>query len=359
MPANYLGASSQVDINGLLSHTTTHIDKKNVIQDAVFGANPFLYVMKEKGRVEVSGGERLQVNLLYGANSTFGSYSRYDVLDISPQDGMGAAYYPWAQYSISVSIDGLTTLQNAGPARIKDLVKSKFEQATMTIADEMNKHILACETIVAAGSTGNNGKNIISLPMLVDYDPDRDVAVGGINPNDYSWWENNVLDYGGTNTFTVMKAKMNKIYHDCQKQGRIGGPPDLILASQQAYENYEASLEEYKRYTTGDEKMASAGFEALKYKGATMVWDEYVPQPENAADYDGGNTDDEAMYFLNTSSLGLYILGGRDWKWGEWEKPVDQDAKVNTALWAGQLAVRNRRKNGLLYGITDDAPSAS
>jgi len=358
MPATYLGASSQVDIDGLLAHTTTHIDKKNVIQDAVFGSNPFFYKLKTKGRVQASGGERLQVNLMYGANNTFGSYSRYDVLDVAPQDGMGAAYYPWAQYSVSVSVDGLTTLQNAGPEKIKDLIASKMEQATMSIADGFNKHVLTIGG-VATGVTGNSGKDIIALPQLVDYDPDRAIAVGGLDPSTYSWWENNVLDCdnGTTNTVERIKNKMAKIYTDCQKQGRIGGAPDLILASQQAYLNYESCLDDQKRYVNADSKMVSAGFEALKYKGAEIVWDEYVPDPEAGYDYDSASYAAESMYFLNTSSLGLWVLGGRDWKWGSWEKPVDQDAKVNTCLWAGQLAVRNRRKNGLLYGMNSANPT--
>ena len=93
------------------------------------------------------------------------------------------------------------------------------------------------------------------------------------------------------------------------------------------------------------------------------MWDDRVPDPEYnsfaGANYNNSNWADGAIYLLNTKFLGLYVLGGRDWKWGSWEKPVDQDAKVNTCLWAGQLAVSNRRKHGVIYGVTDATPTAS
>lgn len=356
MPANWLGSASAVDMDGLLTHTTTHIEKKGVIQDAIMASNPVFYELKSNGKVKVSGGERLQVNLMYGKNTTFKSYSRYDVQDVSPQDGLGAAFFPWSQYSVSVSIDGLSVLQNAGPEKIKDLISSKMEQATMSIADGFNEHIWDTE-IVAAGTTGNGGKNIISIPMLVDYDPDRNVAVGGLNPSTYSWWENQSFDYGATNTYPVFKAKLNHGYNTCQNQGRMGGAPNLIVMNQISYENYEASLEDYKRYMT--DGTATAGFEHLKYKGAKIVWDDRVPDPEAGYNYDSASWAAGAIYLLNTKFLGLYVLGGRDWKWGDWQKPVDQDAKVNTCLWAGQLAVSNRRKHGVIYGVTATTPTAS
>jgi hypothetical protein len=360
MPANFLGSSSAVDIDGLLSHTTQFIDKKGVIQDAIADSSPFLKALSLKGRFgqPASGGTHLEVPLMYGLNSTFGSYSRAEVLNTAIVDGMGAAFYPWAQYAETVSIDGLTALQNAGAAKIKDIVASKFEQATMTIGDGFNKHILACETIVAAGATGNGGKNVISLPMLVDYDPDRNVAVGGINPSTYSWWENQVLDAdnGTTNTPQRLKKKMQKIYTDCAKQGMGGREPDLVLMSQQAYLNYLACIDEQKRYSTSD-KSPTAGFGNLMFNNAEVIWDMHVPDPEAGYDWDSGSYAAESMYFLNSKSLALYVLGGRDWKWRGWMTPHDQDAKANTVLWAGQLAVRNRRSNGLLYGINSTEPT--
>lgn len=361
MPANFLGSSSAVDIDGLLSHTTQFIEKKGVIQDAIFASNPVFYELKTKGRVKASGGERVQVNLMYGKNSTAGSYSRYDVLDISPQDGLGAAYFPWAQESVAVSIDGLSILQNAGPEKIKDLISSKMEQATMSVAETMNEQLWDAE---AAGNevTGNSGKNILSIPMLVDADPDRDTAaIGGLNPSTYAWWNNQAFDYGASNTFSIFKSKLNHAYNTCQNEGRLGGGPDLIVMDQQAYENYEASLEDYKRYMTDGE--ATAGFESLRYKRAKIVWDDRVPDPEYnsfaGANYDNSNWAAGAIYLLNTKFIGLYVLGGRDWKWGSWEKPVDQDAKVNTSLWAGQLVTSNRRKHGVIYGVTATIPTAS
>ena len=362
MPATYLGAASQVDINGLLAHTTQYIEKKGVIQDALFGANQLFHEMKKNGNIRTTqdGGYTEQVNLLYGKNNTFGSYSRYDVHNNDPQDGMGAAYFGRAQYSITISIDGMSLLQNAGSGKIKDLVGSKMEQATMTIADEFNKHLWDAETMALNSGTGNSGKNVISLPMLVDADPDRSLAIGGLNPATYSWWRNNVLDYGTAHTKAVLKQKMIRMYMTCQAEGKMGGPPDLIIMDPYSYENYEMSVEDSKRYT--DSKTATAGFENMYFKNAKIVWDDKCPDPHygTLAGANAGNANwaHGAMYFLNTKFLGLRILGGRDWKFSKWTDQIDagnnQDAKQTTALWAGQLITTNRRKHGVIYQVDDD-----
>ena len=365
MPANYLGASSQVDIDGLLSHTNTHIEKKNVIQDAVFESVPLLNEIRKRGNIRtvVDGGTRDQVNLMYGKNNTFGSYSGYDVLSNDPQDGMGAAYYDWAQYGITISIDGRSVLQNRGAARIKDLLQSKYDQATMTIADKFSEHLWDAETIDANSGTANDGKNVISLPWLIDADEDRDLALGGINPNDYSWWRANVLDYGGTHNTAVFRQKLLRMYNTCMKEGQMGGEPDLVIMDQYAGENYELATEFQKRYMTSGK--VTAGFSDMYYKNAKVLWDPKVPDPEYStfagANYDSSNWAAGAIYFVNTKFLALRVFAGRDWKFSKWTDQIEagnnQDAMQTTALWMGQLVSLNRRKHGVIYGVTSSVIS--
>jgi hypothetical protein len=366
MPA-FVSGNTISDLNGLLTHTTEYIEKKGVLQDAIFESTPLFKELKERGKIRtsVSGGYQEQVNLMYGMNETFGSYKGYDVLNNDPQDGMTSAFFPWSQYSITISIDGRSVVQNSGPGRVKDLLQSKFEQATMTIADRFSAHLWDAKAASDA-ETGNSGKNILSVPMLVDADPDRSTtAVGGLNPSTYSWWENQALDYGGTHTAPAFRQKLVRMYNECMKQGAMGGPPDLVIMDQYAYENYELATEFQKRYSSSGK--VTAGFEDMYYKGAKVLWDPKVPDPEyssfTGANYDSANWADGAIYFLNTNFLNLRVLGGRDWKFSKWTDQIEagnnQDAMQTTALWMGQLVTTNRRKHGVIYGVTDTVISES
>ena len=356
MPTPFLGSTTAVDMDGLLTHTIQWIEKKGVIQDAVFAANQVFHHLKKNNRIRSSapGGTHEQVNLLYGANDTFGSYRGYDVLPNDPQDGMTCAYYPWAQYSITVSIDGFSLLMNAGPAKIKDLIRSKMQQATMTIAEGLNEHLWVNTNTTA--DTGNGGKNIYSIPMLIDADADRDRAIAGINgggADARTWWRNHEADYGATNTIPVFKRHLLDMYMTCASAGSMGGAPDLIIMDPDSYANYEMSVEPQRRYASGGR--ATAGFEDMYYKRATVIWDDKVPDMQD----DTQTYAEGAIVFINPGVMDLRVLGGRDWKCGPWEKPVDQDAKQTTSLWAGQLVVLNRRKFGVIHGVLKTAITAA
>lgn len=338
----FLGSATAVDMDGLLTHTTQWIEKKQVIQDAIFAANPVFYELRKNGSI-APGGTDEAVNLMYGKNNTFGWYHRYDVLNTDPQDGMTVAYYPWGQASIAVSIDGLSTLQNAGPAKIKDLIQSKMTQATMSIAEDFNTALWVNTAVTAERPYG--GKGIYSIPMLIDADSDRDRAIAGINGSTEAHWRNNTLT-GSTNTAVAWKMYMSNMYNECQKQGKMGGAPNLIVKDQESYEKYENSMVEQRRYTSDDR--AGAGYKHLYFKDAKIVWDDKVPD----AIEDTQTVVKGAMYYINTNFMTLRVLGGRDWKWGKWVEPIDQDAKVNKALWAGQLVVTNRRKHGVIHTLS-------
>jgi hypothetical protein len=338
-------------MNGRLTHTTQWVEKKGVIQDAYFAANPLFARLKKKGKVKLSGGApggtHEQVNLLYGENETFGWYKGYDVLNIDPQDKMGAAFFPWAQAHIAVSIDGISMLENAGPAKQKDLIQSKMTQAIMTIAQQFNSALL--DASITGAETAANGKAIYSIPMLVDADVDRDRAIAGLNGLTYPWWRNNAVDYGATHTMAVFKRTLLHMKNTCSRQGNIGGPPDFYLMDQSSFENYVMSVEPQRRYTSSAE--TNAGFEDMNVLGAEITWDDGVQDAET----NDGTSVAGSIYALNTNFLGLRVLAGNDWKWRGWMDVVDQDAKVNSCFWAGQLVTTNRRKHGVIYGVTKTA----
>jgi hypothetical protein len=63
------------------------------------------------------------------------------------------------------------------------------------------------------------------------------------------------------------------MYNTCSKGS--GGSPDLVLMDQVSFETYNNALDSKIQYL--NTKMADMGFDTIKLRGATCLWDEQVP----------------------------------------------------------------------------------
>jgi len=347
-----------ITYDALLTTTADKIHKSGAIQDAISNSNPTFKEFMDKGKIKkkVVGGDQIRVGLMYQHNGTISSYSGYDQIDVTPQDGITTMYVPWAQYGGAVSISGIQKFKNMGKEQIADLLKEKIAQTTAGWAEKLNADLWDVDNRQAttAPYSGNGGKNIIGIPLYIqginsttadNYD------IGNIDQDVETWWLNQ--DHTpGADTYVGLFAGMRKLFNDCS-QGP-GGSPDLIMADQVSFEIYEAGMDEKTRYSFKD--TASVGFENIAFKSAKMMWDGYVPDAETASSANGvlstGSALEEgSMYFINTNTMSLYVGKDHDWKPRGFQTPVDQDASTSLYLAYLQLICDNRRKNGVLYAI--------
>jgi hypothetical protein len=93
--------------------------------------------------------------------------------------------------------------------------------------------------------------------------------------------------------------------------------------------------------------MADMGFETLKLKGATCVWDEKVPDiyTGTAAITVG------SAFFINTEFYGLMVDSETDVVTTPFVEPENQTARTAKILFMGQAWCSNLRKLGVLGGI--------
>jgi hypothetical protein len=340
-------------IDALLTTTLQHYDEKGTIQDAVFLANPTFRKLFQGGKVKtVNGGAQIVVNLMYGSNTTVGSRGKYEEVDISPQDGMTQSFANWALYQQAISIDDHEIDQNMGEGKLKDLMDAKYEQMTMTWGELLSDHLYDIEGITTAtGASGNGGKNITPIPMIVDIAPNSSSILQGVDGGTYAWWRNQyVADASGYSTDDTWKSGMAKMYNNCFRQGSIGGEIDLIVMSQDGYETYESTLEAYKMYTSSDK--ASAGFKNLVYKNAEIVWDPYMC--DSFSTYNWDNTTphtNNTMYFLNTKFLSVNVMKGKQFASTPFVRPTNQAARTALNLATLQLVCSNRRKHGVIAKV--------
>lgn len=350
-----MAISKTKSMDALLSLTADAYYKAGLVHDGVFKSNPTFAALKAKGTKQ-QGGVQIQVNLMYGKNTTVDSVSRYQLIDTAPQDGIEPAYYSWAEYAGSISIDKLSESQNMGTPQIQKFVREKVMQLTSSYSERMNEDLWDVEYTIAGPVTGNGGKNLISIPLLINSYPTNAADVGGIDQSAKTYWQNKAANSATetTTTWAKLNQEMRNMYNNVSKG--YGGTADMIICNQGAFEAYETGLDYKVRYTA--DEVATAGFESIKFKSAKLFWDEHVPDGEgdgtNGYNWDNASYSDVTggtMYFINTKFLDLVTLTGMDFAPEGFQKMPNQLARTCLYGFAGQLVASNRRKLGVLYGI--------
>ena len=356
--------SSSTDEYGALL-TTTLRNMQPRLHDNITRSNKLVAWLVDHGKVQrEDGGERVKVALMHAHNTTADIYSGYGTLDTTPQDGITAAFFTWAQLAVSISISRLEERQNSGQSKLLGLLQSKTMQAEVSIKQLLNNCIVGGRITsgassaqgqfsARAGRLDSGALGPLPLAALIDVTVGRSVSIGNINGSDFSFWRNQALASTAT-TFAGNKQEMNQLYDDCMRG--TGGAIDLILADQRAWEQYWNGLQNQERYIVDNPRILNVlgGSEGLKFRAATYIWDEVVPDPDTNSDViDGiGTLSNSTEYFLNTETWRYVVDQATDFITSPFVRPENQDARVAQILWMGAIGINNRRKNGVRSSIS-------
>lgn len=317
------------DINMGLLLSTTLKNYRPTLVDQIHNSNAIFFTLKSKGAIkEESGGERIVQPIMYGTNTTAGSYSGYDALDTTPQAGIDAAEFNWKQYSASITISGEEMRKNAGSkTRIINILEARTKQARLALQQQLVNGIFS-------DGTANAGKDLTGLVAMVS----ATGTYGAINSTGNTWWQSYVAAVGGALTIARMRTAFNT--------PTLGGRdhPNLIVTTQTQFEAYEALLTNFNAQvsfatpSTDSKKLGDAGFQALEFKGEPIVWDE--------------NCNSGVMYFLNTEHMKLVVHSDANFSTSDFVKPENQDAKVAQILFMGNLTCDRRKSFGKLETLS-------
>jgi len=305
------------NFDALLS--TTIANYRDQLTDNVFTARPLTYHLMSNGRIRMlNGGTKIVEPLIYGQNSTVKSYSGYDTISLTPQDGISAAEYEWKQYAASIAISGIEEAKNNGEQEVINLLEAKIMQAEESLREGFNQMFFA-------NGTGNGGKDWNGLGNLIE----AGNTVGGIDSATEMWWKSYEENTAGALTLAQMATAYNSV--------SVGNDhPDMLLTTQTLFEKYESLLQPQLRYT--DTKTADAGFQNLLFKAAPVTYDVHAPAG--------------TMFFINSKYL---TLVGHSGKWFEntpFVRPENMDARYALIMCYGNLTIRNRAKQGKLTAKT-------
>lgn len=354
-------SSNTVYLDSLLSTTLDGYVRGENLFDNVFKDSAFLAALRDMGAVQKQdGGERIRAPIMYEGNSTIKSYTGEEVLDTTLQDGITTAFYEWKEIGGTIGITRKEERQNSGEAAIMSLLQAKLKQAEMQMRETLNTQLLRGTVSGATFVPGNAAKDLHPLGYFLrkvnSTDPTIGGNVGNIAGATYSWWRHQTGrgdsgSLGTGNAFAVsistyagLKVAMRRLYNHCSKGS--GGAPNLGVADQVTFETYENSLDTQVRYT--NTRMADMGFDNIKLRGATLIWDEVIP------DLDNGTVaiTEGTLFLMNTNFYKLIIDSQTDIVTTPFVEPENQTVKTAKILFMGNAAVSNLRKHGLLYGIS-------
>jgi hypothetical protein len=360
-------SANTINYDALLSTTLDAYVGGGTMFDNIFKESAFLAALRRFDAVQKqNGGERIRAPLMYGDNSTVKSMRGYDVIDTTPQDGMTTAFYEWCEIAGSISISRREERQNSGEAQIMSLLNSKVTQAEMTMRETLNSQLILGTISSATFINGNDQKDLLPLGYFLRKDNTANPStsnVGNIAASN-AWWRHHtaVLDSGSkdtgndfalnVSTWKGLTVGLKRLYNFCSRGS--GGSPNLGVLDQTTFETYESALDEKVRYT--DTKMADMGFDTIKLRGATLIWDELVPsldtgEAAGAATYSG------TAFLLNTKFYKLIIDSQTDVVTTPFVEPENQTAKTAKILFMGNATVSNMRKHGVAYAVSQSIAS--
>lgn len=357
-------ATNTVYYDALLSSTLDAYVSGGTMFDNIFKDSAFLAALRQMGGVQKqNGGERIRAPLMYEGNQTIKSYSGEELLDTTLQDGITTAHYEWKELGGTIGITRKEERQNSGEAAILNLLEAKIKQAEMQMRETLNKQLVQGTVSGTTFVPGNAAKDLNPLGWFLRKANATDPTVGGNVGNiagaTYSWWRHNTAvadsaskDAGNNfalsvSTYAGLKVALKRMYNYCSRGS--GGAPNLVLMDQNTFETYENALDTQIRYQ--NTALADMGFDTIKLRGATCVWDEQVPGMDTG-DIPGATNFTGSAFFLNTNFYKLVIDSQTDIVTTPFVEPENQTVKTAKILFMGNAVCSNLRKLGVLYAIS-------
>ncbi len=322
------------------------------IADAISTANAAFYFYKKQGNFDSvsSGGRQLRKSVLYQLQ-TVRPLGSYGIVNVNPVDGHTSVYYDWVQTAVPVSFTDMEEFQTSGSESIETIVKAKYQQATASLDDFLNRSLIRGQgeidgsSFTTALTSPLDGSVFVDpFPKLVSSAPTGSLTVGGVDQSTNTWWQNQALDSSST-TLAAFLSDLRNTHVYCQRGG--GGKfkaPDFHLVDERTYNVYEKALALSHR--NPDYNKADIPFDNILFKGAPVVFDQTVPDIKSGSTTITFGT----WYMLNSNVMG-FTYDKASFKMGDNVRPNNQLLTSALIPVRGAHWSNNRRKLGVVFDI--------
>ena len=378
-----------------LSSNVTAITREKfmpVLVDNIYNSNVLCLKLLKNAEM-LDGGKKIVVPVEYAdmSASNSGWITEGGSTATASVDTYQSATYDWATSYVGVKIPGAEELVNKGSSQVLSLLKSKLKSAEKTIRDLFGTGLFNSGA-VGNGLTSLNGVHSVAsgdytaydngVAIIEDLGSDTSVfhavggstgatmdntvcsydrTLGGIDSgandsagNLQSWWNAKLGSFElasgdvavgsatGSITWANLVDTTSGVSNIARAMTRMYGActidndqPDLIVTTQAIYDAYETSLQANKRFA-GSDDIANAGFDSLRFKGASVVVDSHCPAGH--------------MYFLNTNYLDFKCHQDRNFAFEDFKRLEGSDNLQSRVFWMGQMVCSNPRMQGVLVG---------
>ena len=320
--------------------TTTLNAWSKDVYDNVTNNNALLYAFKKFGKLGLvgeggvkmgsietrSGGKQIEEDISIKENSNVGFVAYNETVGTDAVDVLQQAIFDWKYCYGNAVLYG---------AEIDMAADSKFRKHKLVENIVLNAEETMVNKIGEALFNTSDADSIDGLPKLITDDGTctGSSAVGGISTATYAKWKNQYVNVSANPTASVLLGKMAELYRKCT---RGKSSPDIIVTTPALYSLFESALTPQQRFSTS--KLADAGFEALKFHGADVIFDENCPA--------------NRMYFLNTKAMAFNFHRDQMFKVGKMEKLFGQEKYAWPVTAMCNFSVRSRRDLGVLVVAT-------
>lgn len=317
------------------TNTLTSLSRTLVIPeitDTFYGSNVVFFRANNSWRKTVTGGTQVEVPWMYADFVNGGPFTGYQVFDLSPNDTIKNGALDWSFYYKPVTIDLPTIVKANHPDAIANLVGVQFEQASMSMCDDVG-------TDLWGDGTGSNTP-LVGLKASID-DGGVAASYAGLTRSSNTWL--NSTDDSSTATLTIPSLQSN--FGSAKEGGRA---PTLISSRTDQYNRYLALVQANMRHVVNagghDEQLASAGFTNALFNN--------VPWVDDTKTFDGPNASNSAIVMMNEDYLELLVLSGLDFYMEDFMRPADQAAYTTQIIWGGQVINKNPARNSKMTALT-------
>ena len=302
------------------------------IKDNVTNNNALLYFFKKFGKLGLygegnvpmgsietrGGGKQIEEDISIGTNTNVGFVAYNETVGTDAVDVLQMAVYDWKFcYGNAVLYGSQIAMNSESKFRKHKLIESVVRNAEATMVNAIGAGLF----------NTSDADSIDGLPALIT--DDGTGTVGGIATATYANWKNQFVNVDANPTAAQLQLAMAELYRKCT---RGKSAPDLIVTTPKLYGLFESGLTAQQRFTSP--KLADAGFEALKFHGADVIFDENCPA--------------NRMYFLNTEAIAFNFHRDQMFKVGEREKLFGQEKYAWPITAMCNFSVRSRRDLGVV-----------
>ena len=323
-------AAPSLDWSDVLTTTLMAYIDSGMLHEQVYTRTALLDWLRKGKRIKViNGGERIRIGTLFQGPGNFKRYTGDQPFTMTQQNGRTPAFFNWKQAATIGMISGLEKRQNSGESQIRDLAKDRVGAAELELADNLT-------TDAYSDGTQNGSLQITGLNAMVDQTPATG-TYADINAANNTAWRNQAITSVGAGAVNLL-PNLRIMHNDCSEGQGARTAPDAIFTTQAVHEIAEAVVAPAIRYAGGGGKgeMSINPF----FRGAEFMWDSHCGTG--------------LLYMLNSNHIFFVVHRDANLSMAEggWVRAQNADSYSVPLLFQGNMGTNNRRKNGVMAGIT-------